>query len=233
MKVKKSKVRQFPCFSLRRTLGCAHIDLHTCVLEGNLRACRRAIKRFDNKKDKFGKINELDVRGRTALSLAVKEKREDIADLILSDGDSDPDCRDKWTGMAPLHHAAHLGLRNIVKKLMSRQSDVNIPDNNGTTPLMMACAIGNARMVEQLLKENADVETVDNFHWNALFYAAYGGQIKVVEKILNQGINKKLKDKKKMMAIDWADFMGFGEIAALLESFQISMSTDKYKGTFG
>jgi hypothetical protein len=91
------------------------------------------------------RINEHDVRGRTALSLAVKESREDIADLILSSTDSDPDLRDKWTGMAPLHHAAHLGLTNTVSKIIWRQGDINITDNNGTTPLMMACAIGNER----------------------------------------------------------------------------------------
>ena len=163
----------------------------------------------------------------------MKEKREDLADLILSSTDSDPDCRDKWSGMAPLHHAAHLGLTNTVGKIVWRQGDINIPDNNGTTPLMMACANGNVRMVNLLLEENADVEKRDNYHWNALFYAAYGGKLDCVEKILNSGVNKKLKDKKKMMALDWAQFMKHGEIAALLETYQVSMSTDKYKGAMG
>jgi hypothetical protein len=119
------------------------------------------------------------------------------------------------------------------------------------------------RMVNMLLEENADPEKRDNvrhrtattprtprtftahsllfcarlartqYHWNSLFYAAYGGSVKVTEKILNQGINKRLKDKKKMIAQDWSDFCGHGEVSALLEIFQISMSTDKYKGAMG
>ncbi|GMI53077.1 hypothetical protein TeGR_g1140 [Tetraparma gracilis] len=231
VKMKKKKVRRYPCYNFRKIIGCAHVDLHTCVLEGKLGRCRRTLRRLGKKHAE--RINEHDVRGRTALSLAVKESREDIADLILSSTDSDPDLRDKWTGMAPLHHAAHLGLTNTVSKIIWRQGDINITDNNGTTPLMMACAIGNERMVNMLLEENADPEKRDNYHWNSLFYAAYGGSVKVTEKILNQGINKRLKDKKKMIAQDWSDFCGHGEVSALLENFQISMSTDKYKGAMG
>jgi hypothetical protein len=233
VKVKKKKVRRFPCYGIRKVMGCAHVDLHTTVVEGKLSTCRRTLRRLGKKRDASDRINEHDARGRTALSLAVKEGREDLADLILSSTDSDPDCRDKWTGMAPLHHASHLGLTNTVTKILWRQGDIDIVDNNGTTPLMIACGNGNDRMVGMLLEENADAEARDNYHWNALFYAAYGGNIKVVERILNMGVNKRLKDKKKMMALDWAEFMKFGEVASLLETFTISMSTDKYRGAMG
>lgn len=81
--------------------------------------------------------------------------------------------------------------------------------------------------------QNADPEKRDNYHWNALFYAAYGGSLEVTQRILNEGVNKRLKDKKKLMAIDWAEYMKHGEIAALLETFTIEMSTDKYRSTFG
>ena len=179
------------------------------------------------------RINEYDEKGRSALSIAIKEGREDIADLILSSSDSDPDIRDKWTGMAPMHHAAHLGQTNTVSKLLWRQADINIVDNNGTTALMMACANGNSAVVDLLLEENADAERTDNYKWNALFYATYGGSLRVTQRILNEGVNKKHKDKKKLMALDWAEYMKHGEVAALLETFTIEMSTDKYRSTFG
>lgn len=259
IKVKKKKVKRYPCYDCRKVIGCAHVDLHTAVLEGNLSTLRSTLRRL-GKKDP-DKINEYDEKGRSPLSLAVKEAREDIADLILSSSDSDPDTRDKWTGMAPMHHAAHLGLLVTVSKLLWRQADINILDNNGTTPLMMACANGNFKMVDLLLEEvrlenhniplhkcadlislltlftpclqNADPEKRDNYHWNALFYAAYGGSLEVTQRILNEGVNKRLRDKKKLMAIDWAEYMKHGEIAALLETFKIEMSTDKYRSTFG
>ncbi|GMI01741.1 hypothetical protein TrST_g10401 [Triparma strigata] len=231
IKVKKKKVKRYPCYNCRKVIGCAHVDLHTAVLEGNLSTLRSTLRRLGKKDPE--KINEYDEKGRSPLSLAVKEAREDIADLILSSSDSDPDARDKWTGMAPMHHAAHLGLLVTVSKLLWRQADINILDNNGTTPLMMACANGNFKMVDLLLEENADPEKRDNYHWNALFYAAYGGSLEVTQRILNEGVNKRLKDKKKLMAIDWAEYMKHGEIAALLETFTIEMSTDKYRSTFG
>lgn len=236
VKVKKKKVKRYPCYNCRTILGCAHVDLHTAVLEGKMRLVRRVVRRLGKKNPTA--VNEFDENGRTALSLAVKEGREDIADLILSSSNSDPDIRDKWTGMAPMHHAAHLGLTNTVGKLVWRQGDIDIVDNNGTTPLMMACAIGNEKMVDLLLEENADAEKRDNYKWNSLFYATYGGNLKVTERILNEGVNKRLKDKKKLRVIDWAEHLKkssakHGEIAALLETFAIAMSTDKYKGAMG
>jgi len=198
VKVKKKKVKRYPCYGCRKVIGCAHVDLHTAVLEGNLSTLRSTLRRLGKRNPE--RINEYDEKGRTALSISVKEGREDIADLILSSSDSDPDVRDKWTGMAPMHHAAHLGQTNTVSKLLWRQADINIVDNNGTTALMMACANGNIKVVDLLLEENADAEKQDNYKWNALFYAAYGGSLKVTQRILNEGVNKRLKDKKKVRA---------------------------------
>lgn len=53
------------------------------------------MRRWSKKKDGFDMINKLDVDGRTALALAVKEEREDLADLILAFGESDPNQGDK------------------------------------------------------------------------------------------------------------------------------------------
>ena len=231
VKVKKKKVGRYPCYNCRKAFGCAHTDLHTAVLEGKLSTLRKTLRRLAKTKPEL--INELDEKGRSPLSLAVKEGRENIADLILSASDSDPDVRDKWTGMTAMHHASHLGLTNTVSKLLWRQANINAPDNNGTTPLMMACSIGNERMVDLLLEENADPERKDNYGWNCLFYASYGGSAAVTRRILNEGVNKRLKDRKKMRAIDWAEFMKHGEVTAMLENFKIEMSTDKYKSTFG
>lgn len=230
-KVAKKVVKRYPLYALRKAFGCAHVDLHVAVLEGNLPLVRKTLRRLQKKCP--DSVNEQDAKGRTALSLAVKEGREDIVDLILSSQDSNPDLRDKWTGLAPLHHAAHLGLTNTVTKLMYRHCEVDIPDNNGTTALMMACAIGNEKMVNLLIDEKADPEKKDNYGWNALFYAAYGGSVQCTQKILNEGVPKKLKDKKKKMAIEWAEFMGHGNCVALLEIFTIAMTTDKYKGAMG
>ena len=154
-------------------------------------------------------------------------------DLVLSSSDSNPDLADKWTGMGPIHHAAHLGLTNTVSKLLYRKCAIDLKDGNGTTALMMACATGNEKMVKLLLEEKADPEIRDKYLWNALFYAAYGGNHAVTTKILNEGVNKKLKDKQKKMAIEWAEFMGHGDVCALLEIFTIEMSTDKYRSKFG
>jgi len=42
-----------------------------------------------------------------------------------------------------------------------------------------------------------------------------------------------LPSLSQLMALDWAEYLKHGEVAALLETFTIEMSTDKYKSTFG
>ena len=58
IKVKKTKVRRYPCFGCRKVFGCAHVDLHTTVLEGKLSTCRRTLRRLGKKKDSSLRINE-------------------------------------------------------------------------------------------------------------------------------------------------------------------------------
>jgi len=228
---KKKKKKRYPFYDFRKAIGCADVEIHTAVLEGNLKVIRSCLRRLSKKN--ASAVNEHDGKGRCALGLAVMALREDIADTILTSSDCDPDVQDKVTGMAAIHHAAHLGMKNTVSKLIWRQCKIDIVDNNGCTALMMACSNGNEGMVDLLLEENADPEKTDRFKWNSLFYAAYGGNPKVVRTILEQGVNKKKKDRKKLMAIDWAEYMKRGEAAALLETFTMAMSTDKYKGTMG
>jgi len=230
-KVRKKKKKRYPLYGLRKAIGCADVELHTAVLEGSLKVIRQTLRRQSKKNPNA--VNEYDGKGRTALGLSIMAGREDIAETILSSSDVNPDIADQVTGMAPIHHAAHLGLKATVSKLLWRHCKIDIKDKNGTTALMMACGSGNAGMVDLLLEENADPDLTDKFKWNSLFYAAYGGSPKVVLMILEQGVNKKKKDRKKLMAIDWAEYMKHGEVAALLESFTMAMSTDKYRGAMG
>ena len=73
VKVKNAVVKRYPLFGLRKVFGCAHIDLHTAVLEGDIPYVRKTLRRIAKKNP--DDVNEYDVKGRTALSLAVKEGR--------------------------------------------------------------------------------------------------------------------------------------------------------------
>ena len=49
VKVKKKKVKRYPCYGCRKIIGCAHVDLHTATLEGNLSTLRSTLRRLGKK----------------------------------------------------------------------------------------------------------------------------------------------------------------------------------------
>ena len=57
---------------------------------------RSFLVRWSKRKEGFERINRVDEKGRGALSLALKEGREDIADFIISIGEANPNISDKY-----------------------------------------------------------------------------------------------------------------------------------------
>ena len=49
IKVKKKVSKRYPCYDCRKVFGCAHVDLHTAVLEGNLGPIRKTLRRLGKK----------------------------------------------------------------------------------------------------------------------------------------------------------------------------------------
>mmetsp|Transcript_89524 Transcript_89524/g.255698 ORF Transcript_89524/g.255698 Transcript_89524/m.255698 type:complete len:326 (-) Transcript_89524:697-1674(-) len=82
---------------LRRALDCCvHVPLEDAVLESNVGQVRSFLVRWSKRKEGFERINQVDEKGRGALSLALKEGREDIADFIISIGEANPNISDKY-----------------------------------------------------------------------------------------------------------------------------------------
>lgn len=59
-----------------------------------------------------------DLQGFSPLHLAVKSNKKDCVDLLLNSYKCNPNVAD-LTGMTPLHHAAQLGLVEIMKTLIA------------------------------------------------------------------------------------------------------------------
>uniref|UniRef100_A0A6V2QUB7 Uncharacterized protein n=1 Tax=Heterosigma akashiwo TaxID=2829 RepID=A0A6V2QUB7_HETAK len=209
-----------PLYKLRRKIGCgcAHVPLNLAVIEGSEAEVKRTLRRL-TKKDP-DKVNEYDFKGRTALSLAVKEKREDLADLILGNRHCDVDKPDRATGLAPLHHCVQLNLLATIQKLSWRECEVDPADKKGMTPLMLACALQNYNAVEMLIFMMADTEAVDENGWRPIHYACDGGSLEVVELLAEQSVDLQAKDHRGRDPSFVAQHRGFGEVVALLENWR-------------
>ncbi|XP_064604354.1 trichohyalin-like isoform X2 [Liolophura sinensis] len=110
-------------------------------------------------------VNVKDVRGDTALHLAVREGSINITELLIKErADVNPVNK---AGCTPLHLAV-LGKREqIAHILLQEGADVESKDSNERTPLMLACQDGNMSMVKLLLQSNADTDVKDIKGWSA------------------------------------------------------------------
>jgi len=206
-------------YKLRRKIGCgcAHVPLNIAILEGTEAEVKRTLRRLGRTNP--DKINEYDFKGRTPLSLAIKEKREDIADMILGSKFCDVNKPDKKTGLSPLHHCVQLNLLSTIQKLSWRECIVDPEDNKGMTPLMLACSIGNMNAVEMLIYMSADFEAKDGNGWGPIHYACYGGNLQIVEFLVSQSADYEALDNKKRTPTYIAEHKGFGDIVSFLENY--------------
>ncbi|CAM9540043.1 unnamed protein product, partial [Discosporangium mesarthrocarpum] len=216
----------WPFYTLRKMMGLAHVELHDAVLDGNLAVVKATMMRYTKKSPE--KINLHDRGGRTALSLSLMAEREDISDIIISVRETDVNKPDLQTGLCPLHHAVHLKLISSVQKLVYQGANVDVTDKVGMTPLMLACRLGHRHMVDVLLDVfGAELDKVDKAGWagwTCLFYGTFHNEVDIVSKLLERGADVEHKDKRGMLAVDWGDYMDFGEICHLLEHFQPALS---------
>ncbi|PRW59698.1 ankyrin repeat and kinase domain-containing 1 [Chlorella sorokiniana] len=109
-----------------------------------------------------------DVSGKTPLHLAVEERDEGAAELLI-DGGADPNLAssDMAEGATCLTLAASLGRPKMLRLLLGSRklasSAVNAAEaDQGFTPLMLAARKGNAECVQMLLDAGADPAAVNH-----------------------------------------------------------------------
>lgn len=203
------------------------LDLHTSVMIGNVLVVERTLRRLDQE-NSFPDAYNFKIDGMTALSVAIKGGREDIAAVLINERNVSVQAQDNNTLLTPLHHAVYLDLQKIACLIISRKDDgldaVNLRDTNGITPLALACSLGRYNICRDLLRSHADPDICDVYGWNALFFAAYGGNRNVVKLILDCGIEKGAVDKTGRLAIDIATRLKHSESIALLETYNAQLS---------
>ncbi len=113
--------------------------------------------------------------GFTALGLACYFRRTDLA-LALLDKGADPNARSRNTQqVAPLHAAVATGQRGLVRTLLNRGADPNLPQARGITPLHSAAHRGDEALCRLLLEHGADPTLHDAEGRNAHDHARLAG----------------------------------------------------------
>lgn len=215
-----------PCVKCLKVFGCWSLNLHESVMSGYIDLLMKCVT-------KLMKINPLYINnygsdGRTALSIAVSIKREDMVTFLLS-MKALPDFYDQSTGRTPLLHSVLNGTHAISRHLMSYGASNNLGDFNCITPLMLACLNNDVVHCKILCSKLIDYDVQDENGWTALHYCALSNSGKCAAYLIDQGADRNIKDGNRRKPIHLAKFKESLDVIAVLEDM-VSRLNDMGEG---
>jgi len=111
------------------------------------------------RKDGPGIVNSKDVKGDTALIVAITDRNEDFTAFLLSQG-ADPNLAGKG-GDTPLIAAARVGFGDAAEWLLSQGAKIDLGNRMGETALIIAVQQRQVPMVRMLLAAGANPDKPD------------------------------------------------------------------------
>jgi ankyrin repeat protein len=132
-----------------------------------------------------------------------------------------------FTGQTPFLRAALSADTTVMKLLLERGADPNLPTLAGTTPLMAAAGVNwvvaqtyteslHARLdaVKLCLELGADVNAANSMGLTALLGAVNRGSNDIIELLVKNGARLDVKDKEGRTALRWAEGVFLAAVGA-------------------
>ncbi|KAJ5106166.1 hypothetical protein N7456_002841 [Penicillium angulare] len=138
-----------------------------------------------NALDKGAEVDTMDLKGQTALMVAVRAGHEPVADLLLEYGAITT--RQSTLGETALSIAASKGYEGIVRILLIRGAPVDQSKDTGKTALSQAAEGGHENVVRLLFNAGADINGFCHTGDTALSQAAQNGHVDIVRYLLDNG----------------------------------------------
>ena len=131
------------------------------------------------------KIEQLSRDGKTPLMYAVERSDETIVHKLLDPiVGADVNNANK-RGLTALHHAASLGLDDMVRCLLHHDAEKEARDKRGETPLMKAVQNDQGTIVQILSDTEADLETKNADEWSLLHYSIRLSKTNMINHLLD------------------------------------------------
>ena len=182
-----------------------------------------AISLLDYKASPNAKSSE----GLTALHLAVRRKKADLVEVLLSKG---ADCNAIAPGyVTMLHQAVNESDMRILYLLLNAGIDTKVTNNRGYTALANAAVAGKVDIVEMLLQHGADPNARQNLSSSnssrtVLMLAAGHGQVDVVKMLLKYNADPNLRRDGDGTALSIARAEGRTSVANVLQGVTLGES---------
>ncbi|KAL8712195.1 MAG: hypothetical protein Q9220_003629 [cf. Caloplaca sp. 1 TL-2023] len=125
-------------------------------------------------------ITATNLRGKTALHLAVDSKVNRVPLIrLLLDNDANVHAQSDG-GWTPLHNAAEKGFHDVASLLLEWKADVNATTSSGMTALHWCARNGHVEMVNLLLRQHdVKIHRKDSFEETPMLGAAQNGHIEI------------------------------------------------------
>lgn len=145
--------------------------------------------------------NTTDPKGDPMLNLAIRDKSEDVINLLIANKATDVDLSNK-SGETPLMIASINGDLPVVKSLvLQRKAQI---DHIGWTPLHYACARGHLDVAQFLITNGATIDSLSQGNTTPLMMAVQSGNEVLVKLLLDKGADLQLRNSQGLSAIDIA-----------------------------
>jgi len=185
------------------------------VEQNNINACRVALACREN-------VNAGNIKDLPLLHIALMNRYEDIATLLLSSNDAKIN-REKETNVIPLHLAFFKCSINIFTTLLNKPNlKVNAQDNDGLSILHHVCS-WDAQNILQLLLKHADINVniqQNDTGYTPLHVASELGFEMIVRMLLgHKTINPHIKTKNNKTPRDLALTKNFQSIVSIFDAY--------------
>ena len=155
--------------------------------------------------EKGADVNIMNDKMETPLSIAIKKKYTDIAELLVANG-ANTDLVFKLTAIQSiikptkeigknqtlLMQAAYHGRKDLVSFLLDEGADINALSSTNKSALSIALERGHTDIVKMLLEHGANsnhLARMGDKKWTPLMHAVYHGKTDMVKLLLEKGAN--------------------------------------------
>jgi ankyrin repeat protein len=171
--------------------------------------------------------NSVDANGNPMLILAIKDRSNNVIELLLKDPKIDVDLSNK-SGETPLMIASIDGNLPLVKTLVLQNKA--LLDHISWTPLHYACAKGHLEVAQFLIANGATVDSMSLGNTTPLMMAVQSGNEQLVKLLLDKGADLQLRNAQGLTAIDIADIYDKPWISEGLRSRWLKLYKKAYVG---